>query len=140
LLPGTTLQVTQGPRTETGKFEGMPYVKLKEVSEGTTEEQTAKTDEEGAILDSFKQGTPDEQEVEKEKGQLFKAEKDIDVGSMPAHFDRMIPEGESFEVIDDGYPGNVKDPAIDWVKCRYDDKVIYVLAYDISHLAKPGGA
>lgn len=90
----------------------------------------------GAKIDSL---DPDEpKDVDVDDGKLrFVATKDIVAMAMPAMgAETDIAPGETIEVLDDKYPGNVKDQATDWVQCKVKGKQVYVLAYDLSSGAK----
>jgi hypothetical protein len=70
------------------------------------------------------------------KGRPFVTTASITGGKQPPEFDVDIPKGKKFEILDDDYPGNVTDPAVDWVQCRYNGREVYMIAYDISMKAK----
>lgn len=70
-------------------------------------------------------------------GQKYKVNDDINAGSVPSEVDIPIGKGEKFTITDDKFPGGITDPATDWVKCFYNGRQVYIVAYDITNSTAP---
>jgi len=69
-----------------------------------------------------------------ETGPMYRIRSSINGGSMPSEVDVSIDGGDTLELLDNTYDRDqdLSEQITTWLRCRYNDREIYVLAYDIT--------
>jgi hypothetical protein len=119
---------------------GVPYTPFTYPAEPPPAPVTVEGEDEhdtGDIVPDVSDTTSTSEEPPEPIGQKYKVNNDINAGSQPSEVDIPIGAGEKFIITDDKFPGGITDPATDWVKCFYNGRQVYIVAYDITKSTAP---
>lgn len=125
---------------DVAKGYGVPYTPFTYPSEPPPAPVTQDVEEEedtGTTVPDTVDTTSSSEETPEPPGQKYLVNEDLSAGSVPSEVDIPIGKGESFKIVDNKFPGGITDPATDWVKCFYNGREVYIVAYDLSNKTAP---